>query len=296
MSKLSMLSLFEQSEIELKTHLSGLVLPRDVEKLNSILSDLFIEHIKIEKYKQELTNPEIAIFQSAIRLVEESLRLQQNMFDVKTDTLVTHKPISNQKKNLPVNKSQVAMVGATATGILAGAITNIGTILLSIVTTAVGVWITSNGHNTETIATEKIVEQGMVVNADAIIGTTKKICQLLDQQMEIYQTNIFNLKTRLENRQVPTLYNSYGYLLNRLAILYRDKTNSAPADEIEDDIAKLFRTLKNYNYEFVNYSEETQSFFDVETIEDIQNPEVAEVAILENGECVVKGKFYQPKK
>lgn len=296
MSKLSMLSLFEQSEIELKTRLSGLVLPRDVEKLNSILSDLFIEHIKIEKYKQELTNPEIAIFQSAIRLVEESLRLQQNMFDVKTETLVTHKPISNQKKNLPVNKSQVAIVTATATGVLTGAITNIGTILLSIVATAVGVWIASNGHETEAVVTEEIVEQSRVVNADAIIGTTKKICLLLDQQMEIYQTNIYNLKARLENQQMPTLYNSYGYLLSRLATLYRDKINSAPADEIEDDIAKLFRTLKNYNYEFVNYSEETQSFFDVETIEEIQNPEVAEVAILENGECVVKGRLYQPKK
>ena len=291
-----MLSLFEQSEVELKTHLSSLVLPRDIEKLNRILSDLFIEHIKIEKYKQELTTSEIAIFQSAIRLVEESLRLQQNMFDINTKTLVTPKTISNRKNNLPINKSQVAMVSATATGVLAGAITNIGTILLSIVATAVGVWIASNRHKTEVVVTEEIMEQSMAVNADAIIGTTKKICQLLDQQMEIYQTNIFNLKARLENRQVPTLYNSYGYLLNRLATLYRDKTNSAPADEIEDDIAKLFRTLKNYNYEFVNYSEETQSFFDVEIIEEIQNPELAEVAILENGECVVKGKFYQPKK
>ena len=90
-------------------------------------------------------------------------------------------------------------------------------------------------------------------------------------------------------------YNSYGYLLNRLASLYRDKTNNAPAEEIDDDIAKLFKTLKNYNYEFANYSDETKQFFEVEEIEEISEPEVEEVAILEKGECIVKGKLYQPK-
>ena len=106
MNKLSLLSLFEQSEADLKTKLSGLILPRDAEKLNQILSDLFVEHIKVGEYKQELTSSEMAIFQSAIQLVEESLQLQQHLFEVreKEETLVTTEKKQDEERKLPINK------------------------------------------------------------------------------------------------------------------------------------------------------------------------------------------------
>ena len=297
MNKLSLLSLFEQSEADLKTKLSGLILPRDAEKLNQILSDLFVEHIKVGEYKQELTNSEMAIFQSAIQLVEESLQLQQHLFAIKEkeETLVTTEKKHGEERKLPINKSQAAVVAVAATGILTGAVTNVGTILLAIVATAAGVWITRENSDTNTIVKEKVIRHELMVNAEAIIETTKKMCQSLDNLMGVYQTNIENFKSRIENKPDPTLYNSYGYLLNRLASIYRDKTNNAPAKEIDDDISKLFKTLKNYNYEFVNYSNETKQFFEVEELEEISEPEVEEVAILEKGECIVKGKMYQPK-
>lgn len=297
MNKLSLLSLFEQSEADLKTKLSGLILPRDAEKLNQILSDLFVEHIKVGEYKQELTNSEMAIFQSAIQLVEESLQLQQHLFAIKEkeETLVTTEKKHGEERKLPINKSQAAVVAVAATGILTGAVTNVGTILLAIVATAAGVWITRENSDTNTIVKEKTINQELAVNAVAIIETTKKICQSVDNLMGVYQTNIENFKSRIDNKPEPTLYSSYGYLLNRLASLYRDKANNAPAEEIDDDIAKLFKTLKNYNYEFVNYSDETKQFFEIEELEEISKPEIEEVAILEKGECIVKGKLYQPK-
>ena len=51
MNTISLLSLFQQSELELKAQLSGLVLPKDEDKLNRVLSNLFIEHILVDKYK-----------------------------------------------------------------------------------------------------------------------------------------------------------------------------------------------------------------------------------------------------
>lgn len=297
MDKLTLLSLFEQSEAELRAQLSDLVLPRDAKKLNRILSDLFVDHIKVGEYKQELTNSEIAIFQSAILLVEESLQLQQNLFAVKAkeETLVAKGTTQSKERKLPINKSQVAIVAVAATGILTGAVTNIGTILLATVATAAGVWIAREGNEPKTKVKEKVIKQELAINADAIIETTKKICQSLDNIMGVYQTNIENLRSRIENKPEPTLYNSYGYLLNRLSYLYKDMTNNANIEEVKEDIAKLFKTLKNYNYEFVNYSEATKQFFEVEELEEISELEVEEVAILEKGECIVKGKIYQPK-
>ena len=174
MNKLSLLSLFEQSEADLKTKLSGLILPRDAEKLNQILSDLFVEHIKVGEYKQELTNSEMAIFQSAIQLVEESLQLQQHLFEVreKEERLVTTEKKHGEERKLPINKSQAAVVAVAATGILTGAVTNVGTILLAIVATAAGVWITRENSDTNTIVKEKTINQELAVNAVAIIETT----------------------------------------------------------------------------------------------------------------------------
>lgn len=299
MNKQTLLSLFEQSEAELRTQLSGLVLPRDSETLNNILTNLFVDHIKVNEYKETLTDSEMALFQSAIQLVEDSLQVQHNMITFAgkrspsshQEIVVRNSPSS--KKTL-INKSQIAILGVTAIGVLAGALPNVGTVLLAIVATATGLWVSKDGCK-KTKVHESFVPQELTVNVNAIIDTTKKICQSVDNLMGVYQTNIDNFKARIDSRPEPSLYNTYGYLLSRLADLYRDSTNNASTDEIRNDIAKLFKTLKNYNYEFVNYSEETKQFFDVEELTEITAPEESEVAIIESGHCIVKGKYYQPK-
>lgn len=295
----TLLSLFEQSEADLRTHLSGLVLPRDSEILNNILTNLFVDHIKVNEYKETLTDSEIALFQSAIQLVEESLQVQHNMITfAERGKSSSHQEIvvrdSPSSKKILINKSQIAILGVTATGVLAGTLPNVGTVLLAIVATATGLWVSKDGCK-KTEVSESFVPQELTVNVNAIINTTKKICQSVDNLMGVYQTNIDNFKARIDSRPEPTLYNTYGYLLNRLADLYRDNTNNASIDEIKNDIAKLFKTLKNYNYEFVNYSEETKQFFDVEELTEIMAPEESEVAVLEKGNCIIKGKYYQPK-
>lgn len=300
MNKQTLLSLFERSEAELKSHLSGLILPRDSETLNNILTNLFVDHIKVNEYKETLTDSEMALFQSAIQLVEDSLQVQHNMITfAERGTSSSHQEIvvrdSPSSKKILINKSQIAILGVTATGVLAGALPNVGTVLLAIVATATGLWVSKDGCKKHEVH-ESLVPQELAVNVNAIINTTKKICQSVDNLMGGYQTNIDNFKARIDSRPKPTLYNTYGYLLSRLADLYRDNTNNASAEEIKNDIAKLFKTLKNYNYEFVNYSEDTKQYFDVEEVEEIDLPEESDVAILENGNCIVKGKYYQPLK
>lgn len=301
MNTISLLSMFQQSEAELKAQLTGLVLPKDEDKLNRVLSNLFVEHIHIERYKDELTNSELAIFQSAIQLVEESLKLQQDIFSFTQNTTASSSAevIKYEKDAYPqwrLNKNQITLLGTTAVGILAGAATNVGTVLLAIVVTAAGLWISKESHDNEIKVLEKIVAKDIQVNADAIINAARNICQSIDRLMDMYQTNIENLKSRIDNKPQPKLHNTYGYLLDRLANLYRDTTNQASAEDIEDDISKIFKTLKNYRYEFVNYSEENKHMFDVEEIDGISEPEETEVAILENGICIKEGKYYQPKK
>lgn len=301
MNTISLLSLFQQSEAKLKSQLTGLLLPQDEDKINRVLSNLFVEHIHVERYKDELTNSELAIFQSAIQLVEESLKLQQDMFSFTQNTTASSSAevIKYEKDAYPqwrLNKNQMTVLGTTAVGVLAGAATNIGTVLLAIVATAAGLWISKETHENEVKVQEKIVVKDIQVNADAIINAARNICQSIDRLMDMYQTNIENLKSRIDNKPQPKLHNTYGYLLDRLANLYRDTTNQASAEDIEDDISKIFKTLKNYRYEFVNYSEENKHMFDVEEIDGISEPEETEVAILENGICIKEGKYYQPKK
>ncbi len=303
MNTISLLSLFQESESELKAQLTGLVLPKDEDKLNRVLSNLFIEHIHVEKYKEELTNSELAIFQAAIQLVEECLKLQQDMFSFTQNTnassftdVIKYEKDNDTYSQWRLNKNQITLLGTTVIGVLAGAATNVGTVLLAIVATATGLWISKKSRDNGFNVQEKIVAKDIQVNADAIINAARNICQSIDRLMDMYQTNINNLKSRMETKTQPTLQNMYGYLLDRLANLYRDKTNKASAEDIEDDISKIFKTLKNYRYEFVNYSEENKHMFDVEEIDGISEPEETEVAILENGICIKKGKYYHPKK
>lgn len=300
MKTISLLSLFQQSEAELKAQLTGLVLPKDEDKLNRVLSNLFVEHIHVDRYKDELTNSELAIFQSAIQLVEASLKLQQDMFSFSQNTTasIPAEVVKYENDAYPqwrLNKNQMTVLGTTAVGVLAGAATNIGTVLLAIVATAAGLWISKGTHENEVKVQEKIVTKDIQVNADAIINAARNICQNIDRLMDMYQTNISNLKSRIANQTKPTLHNMYGYLLDRLAILYKDKSNHAPAEKIDDDISQVFETLKNYEYEFINYSDKNKHLFNIEELEGISNPVETKVAVLECGMCLVKGMYYQPK-
>lgn len=300
MNTISLLTLFEQRESELRTQLMGIVLPRDNERLNNVLADLFVNHIGINDYKQELTDSELAIFQSALRLVEDNMQLHQAIFTSsdllgqETQEKVSQKSTKNHSR-FHVNKSQAAILSAAATGILVGAVTNVGTILLAIVTAATGVWLSTEKANEHFSVKEQVSIKQSVVDVDAIISNTKRICASLDNLMSAYHTNVDNLSKRIENRPSPTLANTYGYLLNRLATLYRDMSNNAAQEDIIEDIEKLYKTLKNYNYEFVSYSDDNKRYFDVEEIMGITEPEENEVAILEKGECISRGKYYKPK-
>jgi len=297
MENLTLLSLFEQSETDLRKQLADLQLPRDEEKFNRILSDLFVEHIKVDEYKQELTPSEMAIFQSAIQLVETCLQLNDKMFSFDSD-LASNEivPANDNIGNFFLNKNQ--MTGGIVAGVgalIAGALPNYwGSVLIAIIATAASLCLLREGENV--VEKKTVIRSNIRINSDAVIVVAKNICRSVDNLMQVYNTNIDNLKSRIEDKPEPTLHNSYGYLLNRLASLYRDKTNNGSQEEIEEDIDKIFKTLKNYNYEFVNYSKDTAHFFDVEEIGAISQAEVADVAILEKGECVVKGKYYQPKK
>ena len=294
MAHLTLLSLFEQSENELKQELANLQLPRDEKKFKSILSDLFVEHIKVSEYKQELTASELSIFQSAIQLVEASMHMNQRMLDF---TPFQHRENTCPDEEKTTCKKQIISPLITGAGILvAGALPYWGVVLLAIVASAANAYVTRKNDENICSKKEEATTIELKVNGDAIVQAAREMCQSIDNLMSVNATNIDNLKSRLSTKQEATLANTYRYLLDRLAILYRDKTNKASQTEIDDDIAKVFKTLKNYNYEFVHYSDETKEFYEIEELEELSAPEEVEVAIMEHGKCIAKGKYYQPKK
>ena len=286
MKTLTLLSLFEQSEADLREQLAEIQLPRDEEKFNRILSDLFVDHIKVSEYKQELTASEMAMFQSAIHVVETSLLLNGNVYN-----FVSNQEETKERSSDDNSKSQIAVSLVTGASILsAGALPYYwGTALLAVVATAINFYLSKSKVHPK----EKVISQSIVINSESVIKIVREVCHSIDTLMDVYITNQENLRNRIESKDKPSLSNMYGYLLNRLAILYRDKANNMP-ERINDDIENIFMTLEDYGYQFINYSENTSSFYKTEEVAEIQEPKLAEVAILENGNLIVKGKYYKP--
>lgn len=296
----SLLELFLQSESELRAKLSNLLLPRDAEKFYEVVSGIFIENNRISEYKEELTDSEIAVFQSAIKIAEGGMGVFNNMIDA-TYLNSLSAPSQNEvmqssaKNSFIINQAQGSILGVSALGALAGAIPCVGTILLAVLATSAGIWLNRTKAAIVSIPQSKRPSNEIRVNIDAIINATKELCHSIDGLMVIYRTNIDNLRSKYENKPEQTLSNTYGYLLKRLADLYRDRANNASIDDIYSDITKLYKTLENYSYEFVHYSESAHQFFDVEVLDEIDTPEEGDVAILEKGHCIVRGKYYKPQ-
>ena len=73
------------------------------------------------------------------------------------------------------------------------------------------------------------------------------------------------------------------------------KELSVPSD-VQHEINKLYRTLKNHHYEIVDYSDSTSNYYVETESEHITDCTLIKAAILEDGKLLIKGECLVPIK
>lgn len=300
MYTVSLEELFTENEQLLRSQFVNLLFPRDKEVLSTLLNDLFDKHLKIGTITENLSAPDLALFQSALQVVESSLGIPSDafvpLFDSSSniDDSNSHKYNGQNKTNLIYSTpKQWAVVGATAATVLASLKPNFITILIGIVGMGVN-WALMGSTKTEKVKDKEINECSFSVDTDVIMSSIKMICARIDRLMSIYSTNLSNAVSIVESKPKSSLLSNYGYLFDRFSDLFAAVINNEQ-DKKEDAITDLFKTLKNYHYEFINYSEINKEFFEIIKTDAVSKIELVSPAIVDKGECIMLGKVFVPE-
>ena len=134
------------------------------------------------------------------------------------------------------------------------------------------------------------------IDASKYIKTLKIICGGVDEIISNYRASINNIKKSYENQSPVTLATKYGPLLDKFASMYAALKGMSVPKDVQEEIKRLYKTLKNYHYEIVDYSDSTSQFYEIIDSENIAECTLLKAAILEDGRLLAKGECLMPIK
>ena len=284
----TLLNLFEKEESNFYSELSNMVLPRDEQKLKGFLNDFFVDKVSVEDYKKELTMGEIAMLNSVLKLFP----FQMPLFKSSGISLIERETNSASDDDM-LSKDTLTTLGYTGVGGVIGTILfkhTWGGVLLTVAACALGLYMNKRGRSA------KNEQLQMKIDASKYIETLKNICVGIDEIISNYRASINNIKKSYESQAPVTLATKYGPLLDRFASMYVALKEMSVPEDVQEEINRLYKTLKNYHYEIVDYTDSTSQFYEIIDSENITECTLLKAAILEDGKLLVKGECLMPIK
>lgn len=296
MENISLFRLFQENETTLRNKLSGLKMPMDRERLNDVLSSMSSELFNQDKFSTNLTPSQFAVFQSALKIVESSFGMSSALLNWTEIEKSLPEPYKQNTTNPQIeeikNKAKkLTPAVAVASGILVGAKPSVATILLCAILLGIDYFIPNNKKDVGQVNGTNENVKAFAIDVDQCLSRVSAICVEIDRLMSIFTSEIEAVKAAVSTKPV-TLASNYGYLIERLSDLYVNKLLNTDVDIAID---KLFKTLKNYHYEFLEYSEANEHLFEVTLSSSAKELELLSPAILENGNCISTGKVIKPE-
>lgn len=284
----TLLNLFEKEESNFYSELSKIVLPRDEKKLKKFLNDFFVDKVSVEEYKKELTISEGAMLNSVMKLFP----FQMPLFKSSGFTFMESNSSPSSADDI-LSKDTLTTLGYTGVGGVIGTILfkhTWGGVLLTVAACALGLYINKRGRS------NKDEHVQMKIDASKYIETLKNICGGIDEVISNYRASINNIKKSYESQAPVTLATKYGPLLDRFASMYVALKGMSVPEDVQEEINRLYKTLKNYHYEIVDYSESTSHFYEIIDSENVSESTLMKAAVLEDGQLLIKGECLMPIK
>ena len=324
MATVSLESLFANSEQSLREKLSNLTVPKDTEKIQSIISEHFSNLLTEEgDFRQNLTQSEDYILQAVMAILnaqqaqytclpkteieaepsDEDIEAESE--DKPNENETPHEKKIGQKPIKLASSSAAAGVGALAGGALAG---TWGAVCGAIACTALAAYMVNKNADSKP-SEKKIVTKYVKTEAhfvekpldiDVLIEVVKNLCHSIDEIIITFRAQINNVVQKYENQEKPSIEREYGVLLDGIQTLIGYKRAHSEDEKfnkkIQERVEDLAELLENYNLNVVDYVGDNAALFDfVPSANAIETKQVYP-AIVKAGQPVKKGKVFTPEK
>ena len=306
--KITLTSLFCSRKEDLKRQLEGLLLPKDTNKVQQIITDYLNKLFDSDgEFRQSLTQSEDYMLQAVLSM----LNAQQEMSNNLIKQLSAVKPQINTEKvektdnnllNVKMSSTQ-SMVGS-AGGALLGKIIlgGWGAVFGAIAGTAVAVYLASKNEQSSE-SNLKVQFQGdqplSGIEVDSLIVILSKVCESVDNMMATFRAQINRVVSKYENQEKTSIEKDYRALLENIQSLVGYSRTHSDDDKfnrkIQERIEDLVDMLDTYNLSFVDYSEGKESWFEKVSSPNTNQPKMVYPAIVKAEEVVIKGKIFVPE-
>lgn len=313
-TKNTLVSLFNKEKEILEKQLTGLLLPKDAERIQKVIAEYFNTLLESNSdYRQSLTKSEDYVLQAALSLLGAQQEIAKAVVteNVMQKSVVLEKATFKKTTAHPfmefanVNiKAENALVASAGGSLLGGAILGgWGAVIGSIAGTALTIYLTQVEKQKKEKLQEmgnKSMELGTPVDIQQLTTIVARICESVDSLVETFRAQINRVVEKYEGQEKPTFEKEHRSLLEELQSLIGYERTHEYNDEksmrkLKERIEDIVETLENYNLTIVDYSDDASCFF-----EKISSPNTNELkmvypAVVKDGNVVLLGKVFIPE-
>ena len=246
--------MFESNKHILEKDLTGLVLPKDANKIQRVVSKFLNSMFENDgEYRQQLTQAEDYILQSALGL----LNAQQNI----AQEIINHNKVvcDSDNKSQTINKNQYpyALAGTAIGGAIGTMLGTWGAVFGAIAGTAIVLYCATSlpGTTSKSVSTEKQISQASI-RTEVFSNIIKQICEKIDCLIETFRTQIKRVENVYEQKEKPSLQKDYSMLLQSIqelviAVQTENEDKEKKLNKLEKKINDLSEILENYGLAIV---------------------------------------------
>ncbi len=317
-TKQTLASMFEANKQALEKELTGLKLPKDVNKIQSVVANYFDSLFNQSgEYRQNLSVSEDYILQAALSLLnaqqEMRRKLTEKEIEVKTRATFAEENKS-KKENSPIETFLSQKLDGTKILIGAGGGAVLGKMAFSsgwgavfgaIAGTAIVLYLATKsgkkdvGENMKAITAKPKIEI-TIVNSEIDVVTfltiIQQTCESIDSLIATFRNQIQKVVNKYESQEKPTLERDYSLLLENiqslLGVAYSQHPDDKRLAKIDERIEQLVESLENYGLKIVSFRDDKKDLFEQLESTKVTNPTMIYPAIIKGDILIKKGKVF----
>lgn len=301
MEKKSLHCFFLENKQTLQCKMSGLYIPQDLERVQSIISDFFESQISSNgQYASQLSEPEYYILHSSFFLrefqnqLDDILSAKDNVFE-NSDNInnVDEKVTSSPMAFFYVAAGGLALSACGPWGTLAGSLSGliVSTLLYktqpkSIVNNKYFSWLVAKPSVSKGSKKCTRVAPSELIDVETVLGIVEKFCKGIDDFMLTVKNQI--------NRLIPqesSIYDKIGPVITECQ-KFLGRLHKSGYDK--DSVSYFEEVWQMVGVEFKHYSKENEAYFLRVSKPDISMIEELYPAVLIEGNVYAKGSVYLP--
>lgn len=244
-------SVFASSKDNLTAKLSGLSLPKDSSKVQTVVSEFLGDLFENDgSFRQSLTESEDFILQASLRLLQAQQQISLELTKALSKIVVSSHSDSNSKKKEP---SSLSLAVGAGVGAFTGSF--IGTwaaVAGAIAGTALAIYCSAYSKPVEATK-DKDVEKTFLDTA-VFCDIIENICKCVDGVIETYRVQVKRIENIYEQKESPSILSQCESLLSQVANVSKavESNKENVPTKVINAVEMLVESLENYNLTIEN--------------------------------------------